>query len=69
MRLLVLRMLGTLVRATCRVVVAAVMAACVCVPACTPKQYASQADKAAYGLIEDKQLISLGYPQRFNIDY
>ena len=55
MRLWQPRTLGTYVQIIRRVVVAAATAACVCLPACTPRQYAGQADRAAYGLIEDKQ--------------
>ncbi|NLF31129.1 MAG: TolC family protein [Planctomycetes bacterium] len=36
---------------------------------CTPAQYARQADKAAYGLIQDKQAVALGEQRPFTIDY
>ncbi len=35
---------------------------------CTPAHYAEQADKAAYGLIEEKQDAALGGPRSFTID-
>ncbi len=36
---------------------------------CTPKQYAAQADKAAYGVIRQKQQQALGEQRRFEITY
>jgi len=48
---------------------AVVSLACLLVPACTPTQYADQADRTAYGLIGEKQLIALGQQSPFTIDY
>lgn len=36
---------------------------------CTPGQYASQADKAAYAVIKQKQGLALGEPKPFDITY
>ena len=36
---------------------------------CTPKQYAAQADRAAYGLIAQKQSLALGEKRPFDIAY
>ncbi len=36
---------------------------------CTPKQYAAQADRAAYGLISQKQSLGLGEERPFDIAY
>ena len=40
-----------------------------CASACTPTQYAAQADKAAYGIIKQKQDLVLGGPKAFDIAY
>ncbi len=52
---------------------AAAVAAATCLalggPACTPAQYAQQADKAAYGVIKQKQGIALGETRPFDITY
>ena len=36
---------------------------------CTPKQYAAQADRAAYGLVAQKQSLALGEKRPFDIAY
>ena len=54
---------------TRRAAAAMVLIACAFTGACTPKQYANRADRAAYGLIEEKQLVALGAEQVFTIDY
>ena len=39
------------------------------VAGCGPAEYARQADKAAYKLIKEKQLLALGRPRDFSIEY
>ena len=39
------------------------------VAGCSPAEYARQADQAAYRLIKEKQLLALGRPKDFSIEY
>ena len=61
--------MGMQVQSPCRRLPAAMLAAWLCAAGCSPKQYATQADRAAYGLIVEKQRLALGQPRAFNIDY
>ena len=60
---------GTLAPRARPVLPAAVLALGLLAGGCTPKQYAAQADRAAYRVIAQKQDLALGKKRPFNITY
>jgi len=60
---------GHALPASCRAALFALIAAAAALAGCTPAQYAEQADRAAYGVVDQKQRVDFGETKPFSIEY